>query len=374
MQTEALKTESSLKDIPLNFFIGLMERGMIPDFAIRYGIKKLLRERLKESARAIQLAGSHDHYLASYTDQLNRSPLAIMTKEANEQHYEVPTEYFDHALGVHKKYSCCYFDETTKTLGEAEQKALDLSIEFAGVENGMSILEFGCGWGSLSLELARRFPDSKIISVSNSRTQKKYIDDMAKSRGLKNLEVRTLNLALEENYDFGELKFDRIMTIEMMEHLRNYKRFFKLVEPLLKPEGKMFIHIFTHKDTPYFYETEGADNWMGKYFFSGGQMPSVHLFENVQSQFKVENLRTWNGNHYSKTLEAWLEQGDLHFDKINPHFEKTYGKKNAWLWFNRWRVFYMACSELFKYNNGEEWFVTHYLLSKRPGSEPRGEQ
>lgn len=365
MQTEALNTQSSLKDIPLNFFIALMERGLIPDFAIRSGIKKLLKERLNESAVAVQKAGSHDLYMASYMEQLNRSPLAIMTKEANQQHYEVPTEYFDFALGIHKKYSCCYFDETTRTLGEAEQKALDLSIEFAQVENGMSILEFGCGWGSLSLELARRFPDSRIISVSNSRTQKKYIDEMAKARGLSNLEVRTLNLGLEENYDFDGLRFDRIMTIEMMEHLRNYKRFFELVEPLLKDDGKMFIHIFTHKDTPYFYETEGADNWMGKYFFSGGQMPSVHLFEKIQPALTVEKLRTWNGNHYSKTLEAWLEQGDLNFDKINPHFEKTYGKKNAWLWFNRWRVFYLACSELFKYNGGEEWFVTHYLLSKR---------
>lgn len=365
MQTEVLKFESSLKDIPLTFFISLMERGYIPDLIIRAGIKKLLRERLNESADAVTKAGSHETYMNNYIDQLKRSPLAIMTKEANEQHYEVPTAYFDLALGKHKKYSSCYFEKTNSTLDEAEQMALDLSIQFAQVEDGMSILEFGCGWGSLSLELARRFPNSKILSVSNSRTQKEYIDDCANKRGLKNLEVRTLNLALEENYQFEGQTFDRIMTIEMMEHLRNYKKFFELVNPLLKDDGKMFVHIFTHKDTPYFYETEGADNWMGKYFFSGGQMPSVHLFEQSDIALKVEKLRQWNGNHYSKTLEAWLQKGDEHYDQILPHFEKTYGKKNARLWFNRWRVFYMACSELFKYNKGEEWFVTHYLLSKR---------
>lgn len=365
MQTEVLKSPSTFKDIPVNAFIALMERGLIPDMLIRAGIRLLLKERLSESTKAVNLAGSHDDYMKNYIEQLNRSPLAIMTSEANEQHYEVPTEYFDHALGMHKKYSCCFYDDTVKTLDEAEQKALDLSISFAEVKDGMSILEFGCGWGSLSLELARRFPNSRILSVSNSRTQKQYIDQMAKNRGLKNLEVRTLNLGLEENYDFNGETFDRLMTIEMMEHLRNYRRFFELINPLLKEEGKMFIHIFTQKETPYFYETEGADNWMGKYFFSGGQMPSVDLFSRVQDVLKVEQTRQWNGVHYSKTLEAWLEKGDEHWDKIIPHFEKTYGKKNARLWFNRWRVFYMACSELFKYDKGEEWFVTHYLLSKR---------
>lgn len=365
MQTDVLKQQSQLKDLPLNALISLMERGYLPDALVRVGIRQLLKQRLSESKLAVAQAGSHEQYLKQYVDMLSRSPLAIMTKEANEQHYEVPTEYFNHALGVHKKYSSCFFTDKNTTLDEAEQKALDLSIEFAQIKDGMSILEFGCGWGSLSLELARRFPNSRILSISNSRTQKKYIDETAKKRGLSNLEVRTLNLALEESYNFGGETFDRIMTIEMMEHLRNYKKFFKLIHPLLKLNGKMFIHIFTHKETPYLYETEGADNWMGKYFFSGGQMPSRDLFRKAQEDFIIEDFRVWNGVHYSKTLEEWLRKGDRAYNEIIPHFEATYGKKNARVWFNRWRVFYMACSELFKYNNGDEWFVTHYRLIKK---------
>ena len=229
----------------------------------------------------------------------------------------------------------------------------------------MSILELGCGWGSLSLELARRFPRSKILSISNSRTQKEYIDGVALREGLKNLNVETRNLALEENYYFNGQTFDRVMSIEMMEHLRNYDLFFKRLSPHVVEGGKFFIHIFTHKETPYFFETEGEDNWMGRYFFSGGQMPARNLFDEFQGEFSITNKWDWNGIHYSRTLEEWLKKADQNKEEIIKTFEKTYGERDAKVWFQRWRMFYMACSELFKYNDGTEWAVTHYLLEKR---------
>ncbi len=229
----------------------------------------------------------------------------------------------------------------------------------------MSVLELGCGWGSLSLELARRFPHSQIVSVSNSRTQKAYIDSVALKEGLKNLTVETRNLALEENYDFGGRQFDRVMSIEMMEHLRNYDLFFKRLSPNIVDGGKFFIHIFTHKNTPYFFETEGEDNWMGRYFFSGGQMPARDLFDKFQGDFTITHKWDWNGVHYSRTLEEWLIKADQNKEAILKTFESTYGQAEAKLWFQRWRMFYMACSELFKYNEGKEWAVTHYLLEKR---------
>lgn len=343
-------------------FVKVLERGYMPDLLTRIGIRKLIQERLDESHANI----SRDpEYVKNYANLLRQSPLAIMTSEANQQHYEVPTEFYDLALGAHKKYSSCYWDNSTATLEDAEQRALNLSIEHAGVTDGMRVLELGCGWGSLSLELAKRFPHSEIVAVSNSKTQKAYIDQKALERGLKNLTVKTLDLGKAESFNFGEKKFDRMMSIEMMEHLRNYELFFKLLSPSLSDEGKFFVHIFTHKSLPYFYETEGEDNWMGKYFFSGGQMPSRDLFDEFTSDLKVIQKWDWNGVHYSKTLEAWLDRTDENETKVLEMFRKTYGEDQEVIWLNRWRVFFMACSELFKFNDGKEWGVTHYLLTKK---------
>lgn len=342
-----------------------MESGYVPDFIIRFGIRKLLKNRIQELHQHSDL----NKYIQSYATELKNSPLAIMTKQANDQHYEVPTEYYDLCLGEHKKYSSCYWDESIRILEDAERKSLDISIEHAEIHDGMRILELGCGWGSLSLELARRFPNSQITSVSNSKTQKKYIDQKAQERGLKNLEILTLDLGRQESYKFPQEHFDRIMSIEMMEHLRNYELFFKLLAPVMKNDAKFFIHIFNHKSHPYFFETEGADNWMGQYFFSGGQMPSRDLFDQFSSDLQVQKKWDWNGQHYQKTLEAWLERMDLFEIKIREIFAQAYGTSNVEKWFNRWRVFYMACSELFGFNKGLEWGVTHYLLTKKVTNE-----
>lgn len=338
----------------VKFFVRGMEKGYVPDPVIRFGIRNLLKQRLKDMK-------SQD--LDSHAKILKDSPLAIMTKQANEQHYEVPTEFYELCLGQHKKYSSCYWDENTQELEQAEQKALDISIERAEIKDGMRILELGCGWGSLSLELARRFPNSPVTVVSNSATQKQFIDSQAHKRGLKNLTVLTRDLGKEENYNFGDEKFDRVMSIEMMEHLRNYEKFFSLVVKSMKPDAKFFIHIFTHKTTPYFFETEGEDNWMGKYFFSGGQMPARDLFDQFNQHLNVSKKWDWNGTHYQKTLEAWLLKMDQNEEQVRALFKQAYGAENVELWVNRWRVFYMACSELFGFNKGEEWAVTHYLLT-----------
>ncbi len=343
-------------------FTTLIEVGLMPDWVTRIGMRKLLNDRLLESKKNRL---EDPNYLEKYVQKLKSSPLAIMTSEANLQHYEVPTAFYDLALGSHKKYSSCFWDQSTYTLKDAEQKALDLSIEHAQIIDGMRILELGCGWGSLSLELAKRFPNSLIVSVSNSQTQKKYIDQEAQKRGLANLKVLTKDLSLAQNYDFGPLLFDRVMSIEMMEHLRNYELFFKNLAPFVKKDGKFFIHIFTHKTTPYYFEVEGEDNWMGRYFFSGGQMPSRDLLDEFNADFKIIKKWDWSGIHYSKTLEAWLKLTDMNKKRIKSLFSETYDKNEATVWFNRWRMFFMACSELFKYNEGQEWGVTHYLMEKK---------
>lgn len=338
----------------VKFFVRGMEKGYVPDPVIRFGIRNLLKQRLKDMK-------SQD--INSHAQLLKESPLAIMTKQANEQHYEVPTEFYELCLGQHKKYSSCYWDDNTSELEQAEQKALDISIERAEIKDGMRILELGCGWGSLSLELARRFPNSPVTVVSNSATQKQFIDSQAHKRGFKNLTVLTRDLGKEENYNFGDEKFDRVMSIEMMEHLRNYEKFFSLVSKSMKPDAKFFIHIFTHKTNPYFFETEGEDNWMGKYFFSGGQMPARDLFDQFNKHLNVSKKWDWNGTHYQKTLEAWLLKMDQNEEQVRILFKQAYGAENVELWVNRWRVFYMACSELFGFNKGQEWAVTHYLLT-----------
>lgn len=354
---------SALTEIALKKTIKLIENGKMPDFITRAGIRKLLSERLDSLRFSTEEA--HQNYIHQYVDSLKKFPLAVMTKEANEQHYEVPTKYYDFCLGRHKKYSSCFWDKNTTTLEEAEQLSLDISIDHAQIQDGMSILELGCGWGSLSLELARRFPNSKIVSVSNSKTQKTYIDNEAKIRGFTNLEIKTLDLSQKENYHFDGENFDRVMSIEMMEHLRNYQDFFNLISKRMKPNAKFFIHIFTHKESPYLFETEGEDNWMGKYFFSGGQMPSINLFEYFNNDLVVQEKWYWNGEHYQRTLEEWLNRMDQNEEEVMKLFKETYGSEYAVTWFNRWRIFYMSCAELFGFNHGKEWGVTHYLLTHK---------
>jgi cyclopropane-fatty-acyl-phospholipid synthase len=346
----------------IEHFIKAMENGHIPDSAIRFGIRKLCKQRLDElETKSLQLK---QEKAEDYKKSLIDSPLAVHTKDANEQHYELPPEFFLHVLGKNLKYSSCFYDSQTKSLDEAEDLALNTSCERAQIKDGMRILELGCGWGSLTLHMAKTYPASKIVAISNSAPQKAFIDEQAKKRGLNNVLVLTRDISQLESLAVEFESFDRVMSIEMFEHFKNYEKLLSKISDVLTTDGKLFVHIFTHKEYSYPFEVEGEDNWMGKYFFTGGQMPSHNLLYSFQKDLILQTSWAWDGSHYQKTSEDWLKNMDNHADKIKTIFDKTYGRESV-QWFNRWRVFFMSCAELFGYDKGQEWGVSHYLFSKR---------
>lgn len=339
-----------------------MESGFLPDSLIRFGIRSLSKKRLAELSTGSMEKDELNQQ--KYIDDLRKLPLAIHTKDANQQHYELPPEFFFHALGEKLKYSSCYWDEKTSTLANAEINALQKTIAHAEIIDGHRILELGCGWGSLTLEMAKRFTNSKIVAISNSASQKKFIDSEAIKRNLSNITVLTRDISLLESFAFEYSSFDRVVSVEMFEHFKNYQLLLSKVSDVLSPAGKLFVHIFTHRRYSYPFEVEGEDNWMGKYFFTGGQMPSHDLLMSFQKDLYLEKTWLWDGTHYQKTSNAWLENMDRNGKIIMTIFEKTYGK-DAPIWFQRWRIFFMACAELFGYKNGQEWGVSHYLFNKK---------
>jgi cyclopropane-fatty-acyl-phospholipid synthase len=338
----------------VGMMIEAMERGIVPDRAIRFGIRRLCRERLKS------LPGDDSEHVSL----LRNSPLAVHTREANEQHYELPPEFFSLVLGKNRKYSSAFWGSDCKNLDQAEDDALRITMERAELVDGMQILELGCGWGSLTLAMAKKFPRSKIVALSNSNPQRIYIENELKKHGLTHVTVLTRNIVdtLDLDREFG--KFDRVVSVEMFEHLRNYETLFERISSWLKPDGKLFFHVFAHRSASYLFETEGNDNWMGKYFFTGGQMPAHGLFLNFQKHLVFEKEWWWSGEHYGKTAEAWLEKMDQNQVPILQIMKQVYGPKFVSRWFRRWRVFFMACAELFHYQNGREWGVSHYLFRK----------
>lgn len=341
------------------WYTSLLEKNKVPDFLIRTGIRQLLKERLKEENKGnSELQQAH---LMRLIEELRNSPIAIHTQEANEQHYEVPTEFYTYCLGRHLKYSSGYWKEGTDDLDTSEKDMLELTCERAELQNGQSVLELGCGWGSLSLFMAARFPQSEFTVISNSGTQKSYIDRQARQRQITNLNVLTVNI--------NDLKldktFDRVVSVEMFEHMRNYQKLMKLVASHLKPAGKLFVHIFTHKEYAYKFEVRDESDWMSRYFFTGGIMPSDHLLLYFNEHLSIERHWRISGKHYNRTSEAWLKNMDRHEAEIMPLFRKTYGEDQALKWWVYWRIFFMACAELWGYNNGEEWLVSHYLFSKK---------
>ena len=296
---------------------------------------------------------------------MKQSPIAIETHAANEQHYEVPTEYFNQVLGRHRKYSSCFYPLANTTLDEAEEAMLALCSERAELENGQRVLELGCGWGSLSLWMASHFPGSAIIAVSNSRTQKEFIDAEARKRGLKNLTVITANVG-DDFKPPNSGNYDRVVSVEMFEHMKNYKKLHEKISHWLKPDGKLFVHIFVHRlGLPYHFEVESEEDWMTKYFFAGGTMPSADLLLHFQDDLSIQKQYFVNGVHYSRTLEEWLRRHDKAKRKLMPLFSECYGKDQALKWFVYWRLFYMACSELFAWDGGERWGVCHYLFANK---------
>ncbi len=336
--------------------ISLVEKGLVPDALTRRGVRQMLRVRADRQRPAHCEARSIE--IEALVRELGQGPIAVATDQANAQHYELPTAFFERVLGPHMKYSCGLWQEGTRDLEEAEARMLELSCRRAELENGQRVLELGCGWGALSLWMAENYPDSSITAVSNSASQRTFIEARAAERGLNNLRVITADIN-----DFStEDTFHRVVSLEMFEHMRNWGELMDRVASWLRPGGRLFIHIFCHRDFPYFFEPDDG-SWMAKHFFTGGLMPSDELPLRFQSELNL--LRRWriNGTHYGRTCEAWLQRLDDARKELAPILRDTYGEE-ARTWFHRWRIFFLASAEFFAWRRGEEWWVSHYLFEK----------
>jgi cyclopropane-fatty-acyl-phospholipid synthase len=335
-----------------------VEQGLVPDSVSRAGIRRLLRERLRELAPDDPegVAGRVDAFVA----MMDQGPVAPLPEKANEQHYEVPAAFFERVLGPRRKYSSCYWGEGVTRLEEAEERALRITCERALLRDGHRILELGCGWGALTLYMAERYPDAAITAVSNSHSQREQIEREAARRGIGNVTVVTADM---NDFDTG-LRFDRVVSLEMFEHMRNYRRLFARVAGWLVPGGKFFMHIFCHRNSPYEFVDRGPSDWMSRHFFSGGIMPSDDLPLHFQEDLTLLRRWRWNGQHYEKTLNAWLARMDNQREALMPLLRETYGAASADTWWVRWRLFFMACAELFGYRDGGEWWVGHYLFER----------
>lgn len=333
--------------------IALAEAGRVPDAIVRFAIRRIVALRAREEARTARSA-------REFARAMRAQPVLTHAAEANRQHYEVPAELFERVLGPRLKYSCAWFADDHGDLARAEEEMLALTCERAGLEDGMRVLDLGCGWGSLSTFVAERFPRARVLAVSNSRTQRAFLLDRCAKRGLANVEVRTADAALLELPAAG---FDRVVSVEMFEHVRDWHALYARIARWLAPDGRFFQHVFCHRAHPYRFEDEGGTDWMARNFFSGGIMPSFDLPEAVGGALAVEARWRVSGTHYARTAEAWLARADAQRDALRRVLAAAGGADvDAARALQRWRMFFMACAELFAFRDGEEWLVGHYLL------------
>ena len=336
------------------------EQGLVPDVAIRWGIRQLLKQRLQEIRSGDAAAAARREM--RFIEEMRRAPIAVVPEKANDQHYEVPVEFFRQVLGSHLKYSSAFWPADTMTLDKAEAAGLRESCLHAGLMNGQTILELGCGWGSLTLWMAEHYPDSRITAVSNSRSQRVYIEAQARERGLQN-RIRVVTCDMN-TFEIDPGQFDRVVSVEMFEHMRNWPNLFVRVRRWLKPGGQFFMHVFVHRSTPYAFEPRDHSDWMSRHFFSGGIMPADELALRFQDRLRLVRRWRWDGTHYERTANAWLQNLDRRRDEALPVLARTYGAGEAKLWLQRWRLFFMACAGLFGHAAGQEWWVSHYLFQR----------
>jgi cyclopropane-fatty-acyl-phospholipid synthase len=362
--------------LPHSFLNTLLEADRLPEWVIRWGIRQQLSQKIKDETQATET--QQQEHLSALLATLRQSPIAIETEAANQQHYELPPQFFQLCLGPWRKYSSGLWEPSTTTLGQAEEAMLRLYCQRANIQDGQRILDLGCGWGSVSLWLARHYPNATIVGLSNANGQRQFIQSQIEQLGLTNLTIKTGNIAHFTWDDFGfsqdTPRFDRIISVEMFEHMKNYELLLQKLSTWLAPKtptgvGQLFVHIFTHKTLAYHYgNADGGcdpDDWMTRFFFLGGTMPSHNLLTHFQQHLTLAQQWVVDGRHYEKTANAWLT--NMHTNRANiwPLLEQTYGPKQATKWWVYWKVFYMACAELWGYQHGQQWQVSHYRFENR---------
>lgn len=336
----------------------LLESRMVPDALIRWSIRQMLRDRLRQEDCGS--AAANQTKLLYFAESMKQSAIALRTDSANAQHYEVPAAFYEKILGPRLKYSCAYYADDCASLGNAEEAMLRLTCERAQLSDGLDILELGCGWGSLTLWMAEKNPNSRITGVSNSASQREFILARAAQRGLHNVRILTADM----NDFAAPATYDRILSVEMFEHLRNWDALLARVASWMKPHAKLFIHIFAHKQFAYPFEVRDDGDWMAQHFFTGGMMPANDLLSHFERHLQIQQHWQVNGTHYQKTSEDWLRNMDTAKAELMPVLRATYGADQAKRWWVRWRIFFMACAELWGYRNGNQWMVCQYLLAK----------
>jgi cyclopropane-fatty-acyl-phospholipid synthase len=350
----------------VSLLVRAAESGRISDGLVRLGIRQLCRQRLREQQR---LHRADPDYRRRFAERLSAGPVAVAQDVANRQHYEVTPELFVCALGPRLKYSCCHWPSGVRDLAAAEESMLELAAKRARLEDGQRILDLGCGWGSMTLWMAERFPRCEIVAVSSSVAQRRFLEErLAALPGSTvdraRVNVITTDVASLEELPAGGRPFDRVVSIEMFEHMRNWQTLLRRIASWLTPEGKLFLHVFCHREYAYLFEDGGESDWMSRHFFTGGMMPSDQLVRSFDRDLVVEEQWRVSGRHYQRTAEAWLENLDAHRAQLLPVLAVAYGETDAALWLQRWRLFFLACAELFGYRSGEEWWVSHCLLGR----------